>query len=550
MRVFAIRARVALQGALLAWFACAGASAALAQFAPAEPDEGNAESVSFVQPYIEVNQVLTAELLPGDDVLTFTQLAAGVDASVQGRSSGAAVSLRYERNIGYGDQVDSDTISGIARGSLAIVPQAVTFEAGALAARTRIDGSGGVTGNPLVAEDQASEIYSLYAGPSVATRVGAVDLTALARVGYNRLEIDNAFVNSEGTAFDAFDESVTYAGQVRAGTRAGDPLPVGLGITAGGFQEDVSNLDQRVRDFYVRADVTVPLSDSFAVVGGIGYEDVEVSSRDALRDEDGVPIIGEDGRFITDESEPRRLAFDIDGLIWDVGVQWRPSSRTSLTATVGRRYASTTYYGNFSYAPDRRSNFNINVYDGITSFGGALNNSLAGISSDFTAARNPLTGDLVGLVTGEDGASGLGLLGSIRSTAFRGRGGQISYQREFARMSAAIAAGYDRREFIGAEGTVFEAIDGIADESYYIVGSVGSPIGQSGTFGANAYVNWFTSGADNADLTGYGASAAYSRALTRKLSARAALSLDYIDSEFSDADFAAASALVGLRYDF
>jgi hypothetical protein len=63
-------------------------------------------------------------------------------------------------------------------------------------------------------------------------------------------------------------------------------------------------------------------------------------------------------------------------------------------------------------------------------------------------------------------------------------------------------------------------------------------------------VNWLESGADNGDLTGYGASAAYSRLLTSKLSARAALSLDYFDSEFTDVDFAAASALVGLRYDF
>jgi len=555
MRLYANLCRAAVRGGILFGLASASTSAVFAQAVggggeAGTPGSGSSGSSSFVQPYIEVSQILTAELMPGDEVLTFTQIAAGVDANVQGRNSAASVSLRYERNIGYGDQIDTDTLSGIARGSLAIVPQAVTFEAGALASRTRIDGGGGVTSNPLVAEDQASQIYSLYAGPSIATRAGAVDLTAVARVGYNRLETDNAFVNTEGTAFDAFDESVTYSGQVRAGTRAGDPLPVGLGVTAGGFQEDISNLDQRVRDLFVRADVTVPLSDSLAVVGGLGYEDVEVSSRDALRDADGVPIIGEDGRFITDTSEPRRLAFDVDGLIWDVGVQWRPSSRTSLTATVGKRYDSTTYYGNFSYAPDRRGNLSINVYDGITSFGGALNNSLAAVSSDFTAARNPLTGDFTGLVTGADGALGLGLLGSIRSTAFRGRGGQISYGREFGRMNAAIAAGYDRREFIGAEGTVFEAIDGLADESYYITGTVNSPIGQSGTFGANAYVNWFTSGTDNTDLTGYGASAAYNRSITRKLSARAALSLDYIDSEFTDADFAAASALVGLRYDF
>ncbi|MEL7518657.1 MAG: preprotein translocase subunit YajC [Pseudomonadota bacterium] len=516
-------------------------------------DQGQAEgqqSSTFVQPYIEVNQVLTAQLTPGDDVLTFTQIAAGVDTTIQGRNSVASVSVRYERNIGYGDAVDTDAISGVARGSLAIVPRAVTFEAGALASRARIDGGGGVSSNPLVAEDQTSDIYSLYAGPTIATRAGAVDIKGSAFVGYNRIEVSDAFVTEEGDALDVFDESVTYAGQIRAGNQAGNGLPIGIGIGAGAFQEDVDTLDQRVRDLYVRGDVTVPLTDNFAVVGGVGYEDVEVSSRDALRDAEGNPIIGDDGRFVTDTSGPRRIAFDVDGFIWDVGVQWNPSRRTSLTATVGRRYASTTYYGNFSYVPDSRSAVAINVYDGLTGFGGALTNSLSGLDADFSATRNALTGDFTGLVQGEDGATGLGTLGSTRGTAFRGRGGNISYQRTIGRFNTAIVAGYDRRTFVGAEDTVFEAFDGLRDESYYLVGTVGSDVGQSGNITASAYANWFNSQLNQSDLTAYGASAAYNRSLTSRLIARAAVAVDYFDSDFSEEDFAAASALVGLRYNF
>ncbi|MEO1731835.1 MAG: preprotein translocase subunit YajC, partial [Pseudomonadota bacterium] len=384
------------------------ASLSLGAPAWAQDNEDGDRTNTVVQPYIEVNQVVTAELTPGDEVLTFTQIASGVDASVVGRNSAASVSVRYERNIGYGDALDTDTVSGIARGSLAIVPRALTFEAGGLASRTRIDGGGGVSSNPLVAEDATSEIYSVYAGPSLATRAGALDLTASAFIGYNRIEDNDAIIDAEGDPLDVFDESVTYLGQVRAGTRAGDALPVGVGVGAGAFQEDIDNLDQRVRDLYVRGDVTVPVSDSLALVGGIGYEDIEVSSRDALRDENGDPVISDDGRFVTDENSPRQIAFDVDGLIWDVGVQWRPSRRTSLTATVGKRYDSTTYYGNFSHVPDSRSAFAINVYDGLTGFGGALTNSLSGVSADFSASRNALTGDFTGLVTGDDGATGLG----------------------------------------------------------------------------------------------------------------------------------------------
>lgn len=541
---------IGFRAALTATTTTLAATLAFAGPAMAQDREEDERGTSVVQPYIEVNQVLTAELTPGDNLLTFTQIAAGVDANAQGRNASGSVSLRYERNIGYGDAIDNDTLSGVARGSVAIVPRAVNLEAGALASRTRIDGGGGVSNNPLIAQNAESQIYSVFAGPTIATRAGALDLTANARVGYNRIESNDAIVNQAGDPLDVFDESVTYAGQVRAGTRAGEGLPIGIGLGAGAFQEDVDNLDQRIRDLNVRGDVTVPLSDSFAVVGGIGYEDVEVSSRDAVRDANGDPVLGEDGRFVTDSTQPRQIAFEVDGLIWDVGVQWRPSSRTSLSATVGRRYGSTTYYGNLSYTPDSRSAFNVNVYDGLTSFGGALNNSLAGVSTDFTAARNALTGDFTGLVTGAEGASGLGLLGSIRSSAFRGRGGNVSYQRQIGRMTAAIAGGYDRRTFIGAQNTVLGALDGQRDESYYVTAALNSPIGQSGTFATNAYVNWFASDFNASDLTAYGASAAYNRALTSRLSARAAVSVDYFDSEFSAEDFAAASALVGLRYDF
>jgi hypothetical protein len=504
-----------------------------------------------VQPYIEVSQILSAELTPGDDVLTFTQVAAGVDINVQGRNSGAAVSLRYERNIAYGDDaVDSDTVSGIARGTLAVIPNALSFEAGALASRTRVDGAGGTTANPLVREDAESRFYSAYAGPSLQTRVGDVDLQGVARVGYNRFETDAAIVTPQGAVVDAFDDSVTYLGQVRAGVRPDVILPVGLAVTAGGFQEDIGNLDQRVRDLYVRGDVTVPLSPTLALVAGAGYEDVEISSRDAVRDANGVPVIGTDGRFITDETSPRQIAFAVDGLLWDVGVLWRPSSRTNLSAAVGRRYDSTTYYGTFTYVPNQRSAFALSAYDGVSGFGGVANNALAGLDSDFEAIRNPVTGDFGGLVTGTDGIATIGALGSVRSAAFRGRGVRASYQRQLGRTTAAIGAGYDRRTFIAAAGTVLAPIDGLTDESYYVIGGLSREIGQNANFTTNAYVNWFDSAGSNGNVTALGGSAAYNRSLTSRLVGRAAIAVDYIDSEFTAEDFAVATALIGLRYNF
>jgi len=125
-----------------------------------------------------------------------------------------------------------------------------------------------------------------------------------------------------------------------------------------------------------------------------------------------------------------------------------------------------------------------------------------------------------------------------------------SYQRQIGRLTAAFGAGYDRRTFIAAAGTALEAADGLTDESYYITGALSRDIGRSGSLQTNAYVNWFQSGEANGDLTAFGASAAYNRLITSRLSARAAVAVDYFDSDFSAEDFATATALLGLRYNF
>ena len=536
----------------------AGIAALAALGAPAAAWAQDAERPSggrvvAVQPYIEVSQIFLAELSPTDDVLTYTQVAAGVDASIAGRNNGGSVSLRYERNIGYGsDTVDSDTISGVARGYMSIVPNSVTFEAGALASRTTIDGSGGSAVNPLVSEDSESRIYSAYAGPNVHTRLGDVHVNALGRVGYTRVESPDAIPVIGAEPLDVFDESVTYQGEVHLATKPGEVLPIGIGLGGGIFQEDVSNLDQRVRDAHVRADVTVPVTPTFAVVAGVGYEDVEISSRDAVRDVNGIPVLGPDGRLITDDSSPRQIAYQVDGLIWDVGVVWKPSRRTALEAHVGRRYDSTTYYGSFAWKPNSYSQFNASVYDGVSGFGGVMTNSLAALPTEFEAVRNSLTGDFSGCVAGDTGSSCVGgVFGSVRSAVFRARGVQASYSRKVGRFNTSIGAGYDRRKFIAAPGTVLEAANGVVDESYYLASSVSGDLGQNAGFTVSSYINWFDGGFDDAgDLTAMGASAAYNRTISEKLSARAAIAFDKIESDISNEDIAAASALLGLRYDF
>ena len=471
-----------------------------------------------VEPYIEASQILTAQLSPFDDVLTYTQVAAGVDASYIGRNSGASVSLRYEHNFGYGDASDSDTVSGIARGYTTLVPQVLTLEAGALASRTTVTSGGANVFAGQNNLDNSTQTYSAYIGPNLSAEIDRVDITGNYRLGYTRVDSPD-FVAPGGSPADVFDESVTHSAQLRAGTQPGEYLPVGIGVGGGYFREDIDNLDQRVIDSYLRADVTVPITPALAVIAGVGYEDVEVSSRDALRDAAGNPVIGPDGRLVTDESGPRRIAFEADGLIWDVGVLWRPSQRTSLQAVYGRRYDSDTYYGNFSWRPSRNSTLGVNVYDTLSGFGGRLTNSLAALPTDFEVVRDPISGAIVGCVNSVSGASCLdGLLGSVRSSVFRSRGVSAYYSRQVGRTTAGITAGYDRRTYLGAPGTVLEASDGVSDESLYIAGTVTGPLGRDAGYTIATYASYIDSGfVGVGDALALGSSAAYNRSFTRNL---------------------------------
>lgn len=506
-----------------------------------------------IAPYIEASQIVSAELSPGDEVLTWSTIAAGVDAQVQGSNNAASLSVRYERRFGWSRNAeDGDMLSGVARGYTSVAP-GVRLEAGALATRSGVEAEGGaVTGAPR-GRDGVSNVYSVYAGPSVSTRAGDVGISASYRLGYTRLDEEGTVPSVAGVPeIDVFEDSVVHVASVQAGVKPYEVLPVGLGAGANYYREDISNLDQRVEDLRARADITVPVADTVALVGGVGYEKVRISGRDAVRDATGDAVVGADGRYVVDKAGPRRIAYDVDGLIWDAGVVWRPSRRTALEAHVGRRYGSTSYFGSFAYAPSPRSSFNVSVYDSVSGFGGQVNRALADLPTGFTAVRNPLTGDIGGCVAAvEKGGCLSGALGSVRSATFRGRGVMATYGRVIGRYQAGIGFGYDRRKFIAAPGTVLAAANGVVDENYWMNAYVNGRLSQHDGFTTSVYANWLQTGAGFAgDASAVGANASYYRNLTSKLSATAALGIDGVNRDDPLEDFWTASALLGVRYNF
>ncbi len=506
-----------------------------------------------VRPYLEVDQVVLADFKNGGDVLTYTTLAAGVDAAVRTRRTEAQINYRYEHRFAWDDNLgDADIHTGLARGRTWVVPNLLQFDAGAIATRTRSD-IRGFAPNPLVGNpDNVSQLYSAYLGPTLSTRLGDFDVNGAYRFGYTKVESRNRGLLPVGQPLlDSFDDATTHVATASVGMGSG-VLPFGWTISGGYQREDASQLDQQFESAYARADIVVPVSPTVAIVGGVGYETTEASQRDALRDVNGVPVLDSNGRFITDPASPRRLAYDQDGIIWDTGVLWRPSRRTSLEARIGRRYGSMTYIGSFSWQPNDNMAVQIGVYDGIQTFGRQLNQGLAALPTQFTVARNPFANSAGGCVFAVNSGAGGCLDDALQSVAtgtYRSRGVNAVWRYNRGPWQAGVGLGYAHRRFFAPSGAFFTP-DGVIDQSWYAQGYVSRALDEASGIDASVYANWFESGIAGApDVLGTGATASYYRNFTDHLSGTASLGLYSTRVEDLNSSLIG-SALIGARYQF
>jgi hypothetical protein len=504
-----------------------------------------------ITPYIEAQQVLVADLKDGGDVLTYSTVAVGVDASIQTRRAEGQINVRYERIIAYDNGIDdADYVSGLARGSVAIV-KGLSLEAGGIATRSKVDGRGVSTSNLVGNPDNVSQVYSVYAGPKFATQVGDLSVNAAYRAGYTKVESKSVGSLPPGQRpFDTFDDSVSHSATASIGMQPGT-LPIGWSVGVGYDREDAGQLDGRYEGKYVRGDVTVPVSGALAVVGGIGYEKIKIDERNALRDAAGNSVVDANGRLVTDSASPRLVAYETDGLIWDVGVIWRPSSRTSISGYYGQRYGGDTFGGNLTYQPNNQWAVNVAVYDTVTGFGNLLNDNLASLPTSFRAARNPLSGDIGGCAFGQSGGFCFNdALNSAASASFRTRGISAALSSTANGWDTGVAVGYDRRRYLtSALGARFD-LAGVVDQNYFAAAYIGKEIDRASRFDTNVYASYYDPGfAGATDVLGLGINAAYYRQIVRGLSATAAVGLDSSRQEDFDTQLTG-SALLGLRYSF
>lgn len=507
-----------------------------------------------VLPYVGIDQTLVADLSGGasDDTVTYTSVRAGVDVSIKQRSSELRANLAYQHQFSWrSSDPDQDVITGLASGRVDLVRGKLSLEGGGLATRVRTDGLTGANGSLLSSASQ-SQIYSIYAGPTWRSRVGDLEVNAAYRLGYNRLEdgTDAAILGT--TALDSFSESWTHYATASLGMQPGTLLPVGWALGGGYQREDASQLDQRFEDKWGRLDLTLPLTLDLAAIGGVGYEAIKISNRDALRDPTtGDPIRDSHGRFITDPASPRLLSYDNSEVIWDVGVQWRPSRRTSAQFTVGHRYGSMSYTGSLSWQPDPRTGVNISLYDSVDSFGRSLSGGLANLPGDFVVSRNPFSGDLTGCTFGTSTGSTCfsDTLSGIRTANFRHRGVNASIVHTYGPWRYGLGVGYSQRKFLGQD-PVFAGLNGRKDENYYASAALGYAIDAYSGVDLTLYVNQFDSGINGvSDVFNAGGYLSYHRQLMRRLGLHASVGLDHVKASGVDAVLTALGQ-IGVRYEF
>ncbi len=471
-----------------------------------------AQRTVTVLPYIEANQTVAADLTDGG-VVTYTALAAGVDASVGTQHTTGQASLRYERRFsesGYRD--DSDVVTGLARVATQF-SSGLGFDAGALATRTRSD-IRGVAPALLFGNDRNTvQLYSVYGGPSYQHQFGDVSATAFYRIGYTKVDAPGA-TGAEGLGrLDYFDHDLGQSAYLNLSTRPFTMLPVGVTLTGGWDRDDASQLSQRFDDYYGQVGVLAPISYTVALAGDVGYQHLTVSQKDAVLTPAGTPALDANGRFITDDASPRRITYRTDGVYWDAGVVWHPNHRTSLSAYVGHRYDSMRYTGQLTYQASPRTGVAVQVYDQVDTFGQQLRDGISKLPTNFIAARDAFSQQYNGCVFTANGSTPGGCLDSVfqsvTTAAYRARGVDAVVSINRGLSTYGFGAGYANRELYAPNVPLGALVYGQHDESAYGQFFWSRPLSRVSGIQANAFVDWYHSGTSVIEVWSYGATASY-----------------------------------------
>ena len=516
-----------------------------------------AQETHEIHPYLEVDQIASTDLSGGDsDVLTYTQAVAGVDASIQTRRVQVQISYQYQRRVSEGHHdggLDESSHDGLVRADVDL-GHGLSLEAGGIATRVRSDIRQRPSNLDVANDPNEFQAYAAYAGPTLATHVGDLAINASYRLAYVKVDDDGEVtVPGGGVVLDRYSHSWNQAAGVSVGTRPGTMLPFGWTVSGGWTRETSPNLSQRATDRFVRVDVIQPISATLAITGGVGDQDTRISQRAPVIGADGFPVIDKHGRYVADRTRPRLVAYDVSGLIYEGGVTWRPSPRTSVEAHVGHQYGSTFYTGAASWQFSRDAGFQAGVFNDVESFGRLLTTDIAALPTGFQVHRTGLGTAFGGCVFGATPGAGGCLndaLQSANTSNFRNRGAYALVSGDRGPWSYGLSASYVRRDYLGVDDATVFTLDKLTDQSWNLQADIHREVSRRASLELDTYADWYKTelaGSGTTRLIGADASLYYS--FGNHIGGTVGLGLQDSNGAGYDSDLTG-SLLVGLRVQF
>jgi hypothetical protein len=433
------------------------------------------------------------------------------------------------------------------------VQAAPGLSVGAAAMAARSGGPGRTVG--LTEFDETAQVFSATAGPTYSGEIGPLTVGAAYRLGY--VAVDGGDFGDDDLAGDPFDDRLEQSwahnatASIGMGVGRGN-LPFGWTVGAGYGRATSGDLDNVFEAAFVRGDIVYPVSPTLALTAGVGYENIDSSQSDVLRDANGLPVvIG--GRLVADPNRPRLRGFGSSGLIYDAGLIWRPNPRTELQARAGRRYGGTTLTGSLRHQFRRGAALNAAVYDSVGTAATEIVSDVNSLPDNFQVNRNPLTGAFDGCVFGEDPGTGIcfdDAMQSLGNNAFRARGANLTFSGSRGLWGWGVGAGYSHRRYTALVSGDITSIDPRTDQSFVLNANATRRLSRTSGVSLDAVASWYDTERPLTDqVFSTGLTGSYYRNLMwQRLRFHAALGIFYTDT--GPIDSTVASALVGLRYSF
>lgn len=436
-----------------------------------------------------------------NDFNMITAVSPGVHIVADTRRVRAQADYEFVRRFSWDDSlIDKGQHRLNANGTAELIRRFLSLQAGGVVTQTFRDWRGPLSTGPDQNNPNQATVGSYYVQPTVNRELGSFAVfDAFYRFSYS--DVDNAGRSLQigeqappGTnlSLAPASDATMHDAMASLSNRNSNNSRFGWNLRGTYRADDREDLNEELRMYTGVFDVSYSLNRKFALLGSVGYEDIEDEQDNILIDpQTGFPVLDEDGRLQVDPAEPRRKVIDRSGMIWDVGFRLTPSRRTEVMVRGGRQYGGTVINGHITYQIREGVNFSLRYSETLNTFGRLFAGELAGMPFAFMVDRNYRLGPSVIMIPTEFGV--MPLPGTITNATFRSRLGQARLSYAMGRTTATVSAFYDRRNYLnagqsaGADAPPSEALAGRSDVTWGLTAGMSRELGSGRSFVANVY---------------------------------------------------------------